>query len=714
MKASDVTKKKQTKKAYILIGVIMYLIFLYAGLHISSNLIINPDGGIVEAISAATTNMFLQPFNIVIGGKTVTTLIVMSLVFGVSAFYLSVQSEKFKHDRNMEENGSARWTDDYDEYNKTYTDPPGSKDNNGPNNMILTQNVFLNMDTRKTLRNNNVLVVGGSGAGKSRFMVKPNLLQANCNYVVTDPAGELLSTTGQFLVNQGYDVKVFNLVEMAKSDQYNPFNYIRDDLGVLMMINCLIKNTNPDGKSGGDPFWEKSETALLQALCFYLIKYCPKHQQNFTSVMKLLRAAEVDENNPAMKSKLDRIFDEVASRDPNSIALKQYLTFKMGAGRTLKSILISCSVRLTVFNMREIESLTKIDTIDLASMGTGKKALFVIIPAADSTYNFLVSMMYSQLFETLYFVAETQCPGQRLERPIRFLLDEFANIGQIPEFTKKLATMRKYEISCTVILQNLAQIKTMYKDDWESIVGNCDSFLFLGGSEATTLEYISKKLGKETIRVKAIGTSIGKQKSGNVNINRSGRELMTPDELSNMSTNECVLMIRGLHPFWDKKYDYVKHPNYKLTGDADKSLLYINTRNNREIMTSDQLAIEYEKQKAKQYAKAQDSPNPKDKPFGPPMTANVMSSMLSINNASDMKKNLIITGPEDIKEVKKPKKIISENEPSVETNSTFKNDAKNNETKRLTITEEPSDTSNSKKTNSNTSETSSSEEVWTF
>ena len=369
--------------------------------------------------------------------------------------------------------------------------------------------------------------------------------------------------------------------------------------------------------------------------------------------MKLLRAAEVDENNPAMKSKLDRIFDEVAIRDPNSIALKQYLTFKMGAGRTLKSILISCSVRLTVFNLKQVENLTKKDTLDLGSLGFGKKALYVIIPAADSTYNFLVSMMYSQLFETLYFIAETKCAGQRLETPVRFLLDEFANIGTIPEFTKKLATMRKYEISCTIILQNLAQIKTMYKDNWESIVGNCDSFLFLGGQEQGTLEYISKELGKGTIIVRSRGMSDGKSKSSSQNYSKSGRELMTPDELARMSTKQCVLIIRGLNPFLGNKYEYTKHPNYKLTGDANKDLLYVNTRNNNETKDPDELAVEYEKRKAVQYAKSEASKNPRDKIIGEPVTPNIMSDSLNIK-PKDMSK-VVITGPEEIKESKKKK-----------------------------------------------------------
>ena len=445
------------------------------------------------------------------------------------------------HQRNAQtmpgkESGSARWSNakDIKEYNKHYTDPFGETDNSG-NNVIMTQNIFLGMNTRKTQRNLNILVCGGAGSGKSRFFVKPNILQANCNYVITDPAGELLASTGEFLKEQGYEVKVFNLVEKTKSNCYNPFNYIRDDPGVLSMINFLIKNTNPPGATKGDPFWEKSETALLQALCFYLIHHDPNPEhRNFSYVMSMLRMAEINEQNPNAKSRLDLMFDDVERRDPNSIALKQYKTFKMGAGKTLKSILISVAVRLTAFNLAEIAALTDVDTLDLGSMGEGKKALFVIIPAADTTYNFLVSMMYSQLFETLYFVAETKCEGLRLPRHVRFLLDEFANIGQIPEFTNKLATMRKYEISCSVIIQNLAQLKTMYHDDWETIIGNCDTFLFLGGKEYSTLEYISKELGDQTITVRNNSRSRGKSGSSSLSYNRTGRKLMFPDEIGNM------------------------------------------------------------------------------------------------------------------------------------------------------------------------------------
>lgn len=544
----------------------------------------------INAMQSITTNIFAIAFTL----KGFTIWMFFTLIYVVALMFVAVEGQKAERDASGVESGSARWNTNLDKYNRVYTDPKDSSTNDGPYNMILTDEVFLSMNTRQTRRNNNVMVVGGSGAGKSRFFVKPNLLQANCSYVVTDPAGELLETQASFLEREGYTVKVFNLVEMKHSNCYNPFMYIRDDLGVLMLINCLIKNTNKEGQNGGDPFWEKSETALLQALMFYLIKYRPKEEQNFTSIMKLLRAAEVDENNPNVKSPLDRIFDEVAKRDPNSIALKQYMTFKMGAGKTLKSILISCSVRLTVFNMKEIEQLTGTDDIDLGTIGDTKQALFVVIPAADDTYNFLVSMMYSQLFETLYFHAETECKGKRLNYHVRFMLDEFANIGQIPEFTKKLATMRKYEISCSIILQNLAQLKAMYKDDWEGLIGNCDSFLFLGGQEYGTLEYLSKELGQATIHVKNTNRTFGAHGSSSQGTNKTARALLNPDEIMRMNNQDCILLIRGLHPFYGKKYDYPRHKNYRYTGDNEDSLLYDYRRkfnneikNNLKDLTSD-------------------------------------------------------------------------------------------------------------------------------
>ena len=635
--------KKNNKIIYIYVGVVAFLLLTLISFHMGTFYAEHSRANAITAFSAAINSITSNPFNFEITEEGFKTLGVFLFIGAVATALLIFDGQRNKQTMPGKESGSAKWNDNLSDYNKKYTEPFGQKINDGEGNMILTQNVFLSMNSKKTRMNNNILVIGGSGSGKSRFLVKPNVLQANSDYVITDPAGELLSSTAHFLENQkGYKIKVFNLVEMAKSDQYNPFNYIRDDLGVLMMINCLIKNTNPGGKSGGDPFWEKSETALLQALCFYLIKYCPKHQQNFTSVMKLLRAAEVDENDPTKKSKLDRIFDEVAVKDPGSIALKQYLTFKMGAGKTLKSILISCSVRLTVFNMKEIESLTKEDTIDLASFGhsDSPQALFVIIPAADDTYNFLVSMMYSQLFETLYYIGDTEYAdrGSQLPRPVRFLLDEFANIGEIPGFTKKLATMRKYNISCTIILQGLAQLKTMYKDDWETVTSNCDSLLYLGGQELSTTKEISERLGKSTIIVRNNSRSRGGKGSSSLNFQRTGRELMSTDEIMHMPKDECILFINGLAAFYEKKFEYTKHKNYKYTGDANDKFKYINIKNNSDKKPVTDYDVDASRAKAEKYAKSDASTNPKDKIISKPIPEKTMMQSLNINTVNDLGK----------------------------------------------------------------------------
>jgi type IV secretion system protein VirD4 len=370
---------------------------------------------------------------------------------------------------------------------------------------------------------------------------------------------------------------------------------MRDDTGVMMLINCLIKNTNKEGQSGGDPFWEKSETALLQALIFYLIKYCPPSEQNFASIMKLLDEAEVNENNPNAKSSLDIRFEALEKIDPDSIALKQYKIFKRGAGKTLKSILISVSVRLSHFNIPQVANLTSTDDLDLKTLGDEKQALFVIIPAADDTYNYLVSMMYYQLFETLYYHAENECEGKRLPYHVRFILDEFANIGQIPQFPQKLSTMRKYEISCTIILQSIAQIKAMYEKEYETLMGNCDSTIFLGSPEQSNLEYISKLLGDATIVVRNSSRNEGAKSGGSsLSYNRDQRNLMTTNELYNMDDQHCVILISGIRPFYDFKYPLEMHPNFKLSADGNKSLLF-NYREAEEFNFTSKLQKSYQK-----------------------------------------------------------------------------------------------------------------------
>lgn len=587
--------KKSNKTFYIVFGAIGYALVLLLSCQMGRYETRHPSAELFDVLGHSFQNLFNSPFDIFpLTAASFKYIGVLSLIAAFAVLFFYVNQERNRVDMPGKQAGSAKWQKNLDEYNKKYTDPPGTKDHNGSNNMILSNDVFLNMDTRKTLFNNNIIVIGGSGSGKSRFFVKPNILQSNCNYVVTDPAGEMLASMGKFLENQGYEIRVFNLVEMDKSHCYNPFKYIRKDEDVLTMIDCLITNTTPPNTKGGDQFWVKSETALLQALCFYLIEKCPAKDQNFGRVVEMLRLAQVDENNPDKQSKLDIMFSKLKEENPASMAVKSYDIFKMGAGKTLKSILISVGVRTQVFNLPAVANLTNVDTIDLASIGTGekKKALFVITPQASETYNFLVSMLYSQLFETLYFEGNKLIEkGDSFKHEVRFLLDEFVNIGQIPQFTKKLATMRKYRISCSIIIQNLAQIKALYKDDWETIIGNCDSMVFLGGSEYSTLEYISNILGTTTIRTRSEGRSRGRNSSSSLNYQRTQRKLMNPDEVGNMSNSMCIIKIRSLDPFLTKKYDYPKHPNYHLTGDADDNLKYINTLDNSTVSVNKENAL---------------------------------------------------------------------------------------------------------------------------
>lgn len=574
MKPSNRKKRWMIGVIFILIG---YLALLYFTNHI-----------VASSASIENFNNFFpvvfqhikeQPFVFLEFAELKPAFGVATFFYAIFVAFIWVEYLRRKQMRPGQESGSAAWNTDLRAYNKKYTAPHhkpyADRSGDDNNNIILTQDVFLSMDGRKTRRNLNTLVIGGSGSGKSRFVVKPNLLQANSSFVVTDPSGELLESTGEFLKKRGYKIKVFNLVQMQHSCSYNPFHYIRNEEGVLTMINALIRNTTPKGSQSNDPFWEKAETALLQAICFYLFYECEEEDRNFTNVMKLLRCLEVREGQENFDSTLDIMFKDLKATNPEHIAVRQYAVFKQAAGKTAMSIMVSCSVRLTVFNMDSITKLTSIDNINLETMGDEKTALFCITPVVDPTFNFLVALLYTQLFETLYFHAETQCKGKRLPVHVRFLLDEFANIGTIPDFEQKLSTMRKYEISCTIIIQALSQIKAMYEKEWEVIVGNCDELLFLGGSDATTLEYISKKLGKETIRTRNSTRNFGSKSGGSSeSYNTTGRELMTPDEISYMDNEDCILFIRGIHPFFGKKYDYPKHPNYKYTGDANDANLF--------------------------------------------------------------------------------------------------------------------------------------------
>ncbi len=646
-----VPKKKNTI-IVIVFAVVIYIFVLLLAIHTGNYMSTHPEETFLNAIIPALDSFSESPLSIFpIGKETPKPIFMFTCFYLIIGLLIYAENERNRMTMPGKENGTAKWNDNIDKYNKKYTFPYGKKAAVGGSNIILTNDVKLGMDAKKTRRNLNVLVDGGSGSGKSRFFVKPNILQccyedSKTNLVVTDPKGELLSSTGSALKEAGYDIKVFNLVEKEKSCCYNPFNYVRpeDDLTVLTMINCLIANTTPTGKTSNDPFWEKSETAILQALCFFLIKHRPKEEWNFTSVMKLLRSVEMDESNPSKKTRLDLIFDEVKRKDPECISLKQYQTFKQGGVRTLKSILISASVRLTAFNLREIENLTSRDNIDLASLGSDKPtALFVIIPSADSTYNFLVSMMYSQLFETLYHNCETINPDRFTPCPrhIRFLLDEFINIGQIPEFTKKLATMRQYEISCSIIIQNIAQLKAMYKDDYETIIGNCDSFLFLGGSEYSTLEYVSKELGDATIVSRDNSRQRGRSGSSTLSFKRQSRKLLLPEEAGKIPEDSCVLIIRGLNPFFGKKYEYTKHPKYKLTGDANSSQYFKNPYNNYVSKPSEQLEEVYHSNRINKIQTACNNPSPTNRVFSDTKSLIGIANTFGYKTEQDLRDRLL-------------------------------------------------------------------------
>ena len=510
-----------------------------------------------------------------------------------SARWANEKEEKFLADRMSAGSKPKRGKDAAQQSLRTATKPEKKKVKKSPkspfetdNNILLTQEVRMSLNTRQHRENLNVLVIVGSGSGKSRFYVKPNIMQLNTSYVVTDPKGELLRSCGRLLKKAGYEIRVFNLIDMSHSNNYNPFNYIYDKDGnisktyVMKMVNCLMKNTKQEGASGGDQFWDDSTKALTLAIAFYLLEKKTDENgnsldRNFSTVMKMMRLAEISEQDENHRSPLDEMMDELRTENPHSMAVSFYADFKKAPAETAKSILISAAVRFAAFNLPEVADLTHTDNIHLDTLGDRKTALFIIIPSSDATFNFLAAMMYTQLFDTLYDTANFKYGG-KLPVHVRCLLDEFANVGTIPDFDKLLATMRSMEISANIIIQNLAQLKKMYDKSWEILTGNCDSLLFLGGQEATTLEAISKSLGKETIDVVSQNrTRSHKSPSTSENNSILGRELMTTDELKVMKPNECVLIVRALYPFFCHKFDIEKHQNYKYLEDSNKNYAYL-------------------------------------------------------------------------------------------------------------------------------------------
>ena len=464
--------------------------------------------------------------------------------------------------RPGEEYGSAKWGNPK-ELNRKYMDHQ-HKDAN----IILTQRVRLGMDGYITQRNMNVLVVGGSGSGKTRFFCKPNIYSANCSYLITDPKGELLRAAGTLLAAQGYEVRVFNLIDPSQSDGYNPFSYIQSEKDVLTLIDNLIKNTTPRNASSNDPFWEKAEIALDSALMLYLVSEAPPEEQNFEMLIYMMNFAEVREEDDQYRSPLDMLFRALEEEQPNHVAVKQYKAFKQAAGKTAKSILVSAAVRLATFNIPQYARMTMVDEMDFGSLGEKKKAIFCVIPVDDSSMNYLVGMLYTQCFQALYRRADEKHNG-RLPVPVRVIQDEWANVAQPESYPKILATCRSYNIGLNIIVQNIQQIKALYEKEWESIIGNCDTLLFLGGgNEPTSLEFIVKLLGKETIATRTRGETKGRSGSSSTNFQQTGRDLMTIDEVRKLDTNKAILFIRGEDPVLDKKYNIKRHPNIKLTTDG--------------------------------------------------------------------------------------------------------------------------------------------------
>ena len=481
----------------------------------------------------------------------------IAYAFGIALYYSGRENR-----RPGEEYGSARWGDPRALCRK-YMDHQHKEAN-----IILTQRVRLGMDGYKTQRNMNILVIGGSGSGKTRYFCKPGLYSANCSYLVTDPKGELLKAAGGLLLSLGYEVRVFNLIDPEQSDCYNPFVYVREEKDVLSLIDNLIKNTTPRNASSNDPFWEKAEVALDSALMLYLIHEAPQDEQNFETMIYMMNFADVREEDEQYRSPLDMLFRALEEEQPAHVAVKQYKVFKQAAGKTAKSILVTAAVRLAAFNIPQYAAMTSMDEMDFGSLGERKRAIFCVIPVNDSSMNYLVGMLYTQCFQELYRRADLKYNG-RLPVPVRVIQDEWANVAQPESYPKILATCRSYNIGLNIIVQNVQQIKALYEKEHESIIGNCDTLLFLGGgNEPASLEFIVKLLGRETLATRTRGLTKGRNGSSTTNYQQTGRDLMTVDEVRKLDTNKAILFIRGEDPVIDRKYNLKRHPNIKLTSDG--------------------------------------------------------------------------------------------------------------------------------------------------
>lgn len=513
-------------------------------------------GGLVEILPGLMT-VFNEPFRIELCEDSVKAVLVLLLCYGMGiGIYFSTR----RNYRRREEHGSAKWGD-ANAVNKKYAQFPKSE------NKLMTQNVSIGLNAKKHRRNLNTLVCGGSGAGKTRFYCKPNLMQANTSFVVLDPKGEIVRDVGKLLETKGYEIKVLDLISMEKSHCYNPFVYLRNDNDIQRLVTNLFKSTTPKGSQSNDPFWDTAASMLLLALVFYLHYEAPEDEQNFAMVMEMLRAGAIEDEEEPRPSPLDNLFSELEYENPEHIALKYYHSYHSGSAKTLKSIQITLAARLEKFNLESLASLTSTDELELETLGEKKTALFALIPDNDTSFNFLVSILYTQLFQQLFYSAD-HIHGGSLPIPVHFLMDEFANVSLPDDFDKILSVMRSRSVSVSIILQNLAQLKALFEKQWESIVGNCDEFLYLGGNEQSTHKYVSELLGKATIDTNTYGKSSGRSGNYSTNYQISGRELLTPDEVRLLDNQYAILFIRGERPVLDFKYDILKHPNVALTADG--------------------------------------------------------------------------------------------------------------------------------------------------
>lgn len=545
--------KQDDKRTAVILSLIGIIPVVWLALKIAPSV-----GGGLAAILPELMSVFENPFHIELCEDSVKAVLVLLLCYGMGiGIYFSTR----RNYRRREEHGSAKWGEART-VNKKYAQHPKSA------NKLMAQNVSIGLNAKKHRRNLNTLVCGGSGAGKTRFYCKPNLMQANTSFVILDPKGEIVRDVGKLLEAKGYEIKVLDLISMEKSHCYNPFVYLRSDNDIQRLVTNLFKSTTPKGSQSNDPFWDTAASMLLLALVFYLHYEAPGDEQNFAMVMEMLRAGAIEDEEEPRPSPLDNLFSELEYENPEHIALKYYHSYHSGSAKTLKSIQITLAARLEKFNLESLAALTTTDELELETLGEKKTALFALIPDNDTSFNFLVSLLYTQLFQQLFYSAD-HIHGGSLPIPVHFLMDEFANVSLPDDFDKILSVMRSRSVSVSIILQNLAQLKALFEKQWESIVGNCDEFLYLGGNEQSTHKYVSELLGKSTIDTNTYGKSSGRSGNYSTNYQISGRELLTPDEVRMLDNQYAILFIRGERPVLDFKYDILKHPNVAMTADGN-------------------------------------------------------------------------------------------------------------------------------------------------